>query len=68
MSAAAGFWLLLKNLPLIWSILTKLYEAGEEAHFKFEIRKDKEKINLVFTDKEKPHAQRASDLNDVFRK
>lgn len=68
MSAAAGFWLLLKNLPLIWQILTKLYHAGEEAHLKFEIKKDKEKIDLVFSDKEKPHAQSASDLNDVFRK
>lgn len=66
-----GFWatinLIFKYLPLVIELVKKLDERAEEAVIDLRVSKANSKIELIFKGREN-ESQRASDLNDIFRK
>ena len=61
-----SFLLILKYFPQLVKIAVELEKQIEEGVLEFQIKKDNKKIDVIFKTKGND-AQRASDLNDVFR-
>jgi hypothetical protein len=62
------FWLVVKIIAALLKIIPKIIEAGNDAIINVQIKRDGEKIDAIFENKSIPANQRASNLNDIFRK
>lgn len=60
------FWIFIKWLPDLIKIAIRLEELAQDEILKFKIKRDKEKIELIFLS-DKPLPERARELDEIFK-